>query len=305
MSTVLDETAIKPGPASTTPRKVRRRRPGRGRLYAIALVVCAIYLVPMLYVVGVSLGGNTASGGNLFADGLHPENFIKAFQSTDFALYFANSALVTIVSAACQVFLSCMAGYALARIKFRGRGLVLGGLIALLVVPPEVIMVPLFIIMTKFPLLGGNDIFGAGGGGLLNTYFGLMVPHLASALGVFLMRQFYIDLPDELGQAARIDGAGEYRIFLQIYTPLAFPAVAVVAVLAFQGAWNDFLWPLIMTRSNDMQTLQLGLTVFFQQDSTQWNLLMAAVLIISIPVVALFLFGQRYFQSGILAGADK
>lgn len=305
MSTVLDKPAVKLGPVSPESKKVRRRRPGRARLYAVALVVCAMYLVPMLYVVGVAFGGDTASGGDLFADGLHPENFLNALRSTDFALYFANSALVTVVSAACQVVLSCMAGYALARIKFRGRGLVLGGLIALLVVPPEVIMVPLFIIVTKFPLLGGNDIFGDGGAGLLNTYVGLMVPHLASALGVFLMRQFYIDLPDDLGQAARIDGAGEYRIFLQIYTPLAFPAVAVVAVLAFQGAWNDFLWPLIMTRSNDMQTLQLGLTVFFQQDSTQWNLLMAAVLIISIPVVVLFLFGQRYFQSGILAGADK
>ncbi|MET4004905.1 MULTISPECIES: carbohydrate ABC transporter permease [Arthrobacter] len=305
MSTVLDRIDEKSQARPPRMQKARRRKPGRARLYVIALVVCAMYLVPMLYVVGVSLGGPTASGGALFSDGVHPENFLNAFQSADFALYFANSTIVTVVSSACQVALSCMAGYALARINFRGRGLVMGGLIALLVVPPEVIMVPLFIILTKFPLLGGNDILGAGGGGLLNTYFGLMVPHLASALGVFLMRQFYIDLPDELGQAARLDGAGEFRIFWQVYTPLAFPAVAVVAVLAFQGAWNDFLWPLIMTRSNDMQTLQLGLTVFFQQDSTQWNLLMAAVLIISIPVVVLFLFGQRYFQSGIVAGSDK
>ena len=132
-----------------------------------------------------------------------------------------------------------------------------------------------------------------------------MVPHIVSALGIFLMRQFYAALPRELGDAARVDGASEYRIFAGIYTPLVKPAVAIVGVFAFQAAWNDFIWPLVVINSNDMRTLQLGLTVFFQENSTQWNLLMAVVLSISVPIVLLFLLIQRYFQEGALAGALK
>jgi multiple sugar transport system permease protein len=119
------------------------------------------------------------------------------------------------------------------------------------------------------------------------------------------MRQFYKDLPDELGDAARVDGATERRIFALIYTPLVLPAVAVVGIFAFQSAWNDFLWPLVMTRSTDRQTLQLGLTVFFQENSTQWNLLMAVVLVISVPVLILFLSIQRFFRPDVMAGAVK
>jgi multiple sugar transport system permease protein len=178
-------------------------------------------------------------------------------------------------------------------------------LIALLVVPPEVAIVPLFVIVAHFPLAGGNDILGNGGQGLLDSLPGIMVPHIVSALAIFLMRQFYASLPGELGDAARVDGAGEVRIFAMIYTPLVKPAVAIVAVFAFQGAWNDFIWPLVVTHSNNMRTLQLGLTIFFQENSTQWTLLMAAVLGISIPIVVLFLLIQRFFRDGALAGALK
>jgi multiple sugar transport system permease protein len=157
----------------------------------------------------------------------------------------------------------------------------------------------------SMPLVGGNDIMGQGGQGLIDSLPGLMVPHVVSALGIFLMRQFYKDLPEELGDSARMDGASELRIFAGIYTPLVIPAAAIVGIFAFQSAWNDFLWPLVMTRSMDMQTLQLGLTVFFQENSTQWNLLMAVVLTISLPVLILFLFIQRYFRADVMSGAIK
>lgn len=187
----------------------------------------------------------------------------------------------------------------------RGRNFMLLLLVALLVVPPEVSLVPLFVMVSHVPLAGGNDILGNGGQGLLNTLPGVMVPHIVSALAIFLMRQFYVALPAELGDAARMDGASEFRIFFEVYTPLVKPAVAVVGVFAFQSAWNDFVWPLLVTYSTDMRTLQLGLTVFFQENSTQWNLLMAAVLVISLPIVILFALIQRYFQDGALSGALK
>jgi multiple sugar transport system permease protein len=268
------------------------------------LVFAALYLGPLLYIVSVSLtptGDSTAA----LPSRLEPGNYAAALAASNFTLFFLNSAVVTLATAVSQVVLSCMAGYALARLPLKGANTILLALIVLLVLPPEIVMVPLFVMVTHVPYLAGNDMFGNGGQGMLDSYMALMLPHLASALGIFLMRQFYKDLPDELGQAARVDGASEWRIFSRVYTPLTLPAVSVVTVLAFQSAWNDFLWPLIIVRSTIMRTLQLGLTVFFQENSTQWNLLMAAVLMMSIPIIAIFLFAQRFFTDGISAGAIK
>ncbi|WP_433019011.1 carbohydrate ABC transporter permease [Kribbella sp. CA-294648] len=271
----------------------------------LAIVVAALYVMPLWYVVTTAAQPPGGRQGELVPSGVRPENFAEALASAPFATFFINSAIVTIGSTAVQVALSCMAGYALARLPFRGRGGIFVLLVALLVVPPEVTMVPLFILTTHVPLAGGNNILGTGGTGLLDTYLGLMVPHLASALSIFLMRQFYLSMPEELADSARIDGASEWRIMWQIFTPLAWPAVVTVAIFAFQSAWNDFLWPLVIIRSNEMRTLQLGLTVFFQENSTQWTLLMASVIVISLPVVLLFLLGQRTFQQGVAAGAVK
>ncbi|MGJ6980696.1 carbohydrate ABC transporter permease [Aestuariimicrobium soli] len=288
-----------------------RHRPGVARKHAgmafshvIALVLVALYLMPMLYIVMVALtptGESTTSVPSRLEFG----NFGRALASSDFGLFFVNSALITIVSALSQIVLSCMAGYALAKTPLPESKTLLMFLVSLLVLPGEVVMIPLFVMVTRTPLLNGNDLFGQGGQGMLDSYFALMLPHLVSALAIFLMRQFYADLPDEIGQAARVDGASEFRIFARIYTPLTLPAVAVVTVLAFQSAWNDFLWPLIIVRSSQMRTLQLGLTIFYQENSTQWNLLMAAILMMSIPVAIIFLVGQRWFTSGITAGSVK
>ncbi|ACI59482.1 binding-protein-dependent transport systems inner membrane component (plasmid) [Rhizobium leguminosarum bv. trifolii WSM2304] len=271
---------------------------------ALALLVTALYAVPMLYVVLVAL---TPDGEWVGAWPSHFEfsNFSRAFFSSNFVRFFFNSAIVAVACTILQVLLSCAAGYALAMLPMHGRNLMMLLLVALLVVPPEVSIVPLFVMVSHVPLAGGNDILGMGGQGLMNTLPGIMVPHIVSALAIFLMRQFYISLPEELGDAARMDGAGEFRIFFEVYTPLVKPAVAVVGVFAFQSAWNDFIWPLVTTSSNDLRTLQLGLTVFFQENSTQWNLLMAAVLTISVPILMLFLLIQRYFQTGALSGAIK
>jgi multiple sugar transport system permease protein len=282
----------------------RRRSAGRAILHAIALLITALYAVPMAYVVMVAVApyGEWNIG---LPSRVELGNFWAALTSADFLRFFANSAIVAVVCTFTQIALSCSAGYALAMLPMRSGNLILLLLVALLVVPPEASIVPLFIVVTHFPLAGGNDIFGNAGTGLLNTLPGIMVPHLVSALGIFLMRQFYIALPKELGDAARVDGAGEFRIFAGIYTPLVAPAVAVVGVFAFQATWNDFIWPLVVTNANDLRTLQLGLTVFFQENSTQWNLLMAAVLVISLPIVVMFLIIQRHFQEGALAGALK
>ncbi len=281
-----------------------RRRRFSTAVQALAWLLAALYVVPMGYVLIASL---TPDGEPVdwLPSLLRPANYPDAWASATFWIFLINSVVVAVASMAAQVLLSCTAGYALAKLPVPGRRSLLMLLIALLVVPPEIIMVPLFVLSSRLPLLGGNDLFGRGGQGLIDTVGGLIVPHLVSALAIFLMRQFYADLPNELGDSARVDGAGEFRIFALIYTPLVLPAVAVVAVISFQSAWNDFLWPLVMTRSPERQTLQLGLTIFFQENSTRWNLLMAAVLLISVPVIALFAYVQRFFRSGVMAGALK
>lgn len=270
----------------------------------VAMLLAALYVVPMFYIVMASLTPDGEAVGALPSH-LAFDNYRAAFSSANFGLFLLNSSIVAIASTAIQVILSCAAGYALAKLPVPGRDWIMLLMIALLVIPAEIVMVPLFLMAKSVPLVGGNDLFGAGGKGLIDTLPGLMVPHVISALGIFLMRQFYKGLPDELGDAARVDGASEIRIFLSIYTPLVLPAVAIVAVFAFQGAWNDFLWPLIMTRSNGLQTLQLGLTIFFQEASTRWNLLMVVVLVVSLPVLALFLFAQRFFRPDVMSGAVK
>ena len=296
-------TPTRPVPAR---RRRSRRRTTRSLLaHLAALVVTALYLIPMLNLLLVALTPTGEAATGAIPSRLAWGNFAEAMRASDSGLFFVNSLLVTLASTVSQVVLSCMAGYALAKMPVRGKNYILFGLIALLVVPPEVMMVPLFTLFTHVPFIGGNNWMGQGGAGMLDSYLIMIIPHAASALGIFLMRQFYVDLPEELGQSARVDGAGEMRVFAQIYTPLALPAVAVVTVLAFQSAWNDFLWPLVTVKSNDMRTLQLGLAVFYQENSTQWNLLMAAILIMTIPIIAIFLYGQRFFADGVAAGAVK
>ncbi len=283
---------------------MRQKRRTRSLLYVLGLLVSAVYLVPMAYVVLAALTPTGEPMGRVPSQ-FTWSNFVDGLTSDAFGTFALNSVVVSVVAVIAQVVLACAAGYALARMPLPGSNLILLLLVALIVVPPEIVMVPLFLMMVHFPLVGGNDLFGAGGLGLLDTLGGLMVPHLISALAIFLMRQFYRGLPNELGDAARVDGASELSIFARIYTPLVLPAVTVVAVFAFQGAWNDFLWPLIMVHSPERRTLPLGLTTFFQENSTQWNLLMAVVLVISVPVVALFLAVQRHFRSDVMSGAIK
>ena len=273
-------------------------------LFAVAITITAMYLIPMFYIAMVSLTPVSEATGSI-PSRLAFENYPQALQSGTFPLYLFNSLAISLGAVAFQIALSCMAGYALAKAPLRENKTILMLLVALLVLPAEIIMVPLFVMINRVPLLAGNDIFGQGGIGMLDSYAALMLPHIVSALPIFLMRQFYVDLPDELGQAARVDGASEFGIFARIYTPLTLPAVAIVSILAFQSAWNDFLWPLIVVRSNQMQTLQLGLTVFYQEHSTQWEYLMAIILIMTIPIAIAFLYSQRFFRTGITAGGVK
>ncbi|HLZ27169.1 MAG TPA: carbohydrate ABC transporter permease [Chloroflexota bacterium] len=230
---------------------------------------------------------------------LQLDTYVKAMSAGNFGRYAVNSLLLGLANMVTNVLLSAFAGYAFARLTFPGRSALFVLVLATLMVPYQVTIIPLFVIVRHIPLFGGNDVLGQGGIGWINSYWGLIVPGAVGAFGIFMLRQFFQTLPVELEDAARIDGAGELRIFWQIMLPLAMPAVATLAIFSFQAGWNAFLWPLLITTTDDMRTIQLGLTVFVQQYSTQWGQLMAATVVATLPVIAVFAAGQRLMVRGI------
>ena len=174
-----------------------------------------------------------------------------------------------------------------------------------LMIPGIITMIPSFLILRSIPFAGGNDVFGQGGLGLINTYWAVIIPGAAGAFAVFFMKQFFETLPDELGEAARIDGASEFRIFAIIYFPLAKAGLAVLGIISFQAGWNNFLWPLIVLNSQDMMTVQVGLASFVNNYETAFGPLMAGTVIASLPVLLVFLFAQRYIIEGVAHVGSK
>jgi len=198
-----------------------------------------------------------------------------------------------------------MAGYAFGRLKFRGCNILFVLVLITMMIPFQMLLVPLFVMLRHWPLAGGNDLLGAGGKGLIDSLPGLILPNLVTPFGIFLMRQFTLSLPSELADAARIDGAGEFQIFYKIMLPLTKPALVTLGIFAFQEAWNDFTWPLIISTSANSRTLQLGLQVFRDQDLTDWGPLMAGTAITVLPLLLIFIFGQRYFVEGVALTGTK
>ena len=233
------------------------------------------------------------------------ENYPEALAAAPFHIYFRNSFIIATSHTIITLGLASMAGYALARIPFRGREVVFMGIVAMLMIPTYSKIVPQFLIVRFMPLFGGNDILGQGGTGWLNSWWALIIPGGLSASAIFLFRQFYLSLPKELEEAARLDGLGEFRIFAQIYTPLVKPALATVGLLTFQDSWNNFLWPLLVTTSDNLRVIQVGLAVFQQLESTAWAYLMAGTTLATVPMVLLFLFCQKYFVQGFANASIK
>jgi multiple sugar transport system permease protein len=227
------------------------------------------------------------------------EHYWTAFTSVPFARHFANSMLLAVAGVATNLLLGALAGYAFARLPFRGSRVLFRLLLASMMVPAVVTLVPSFVIVRSMPLVGGNDLTGQGGVGLLNTYWAVILPGAVGAFAVFMMRQFFLALPKELGEAARVDGCPEFRIFWKIYLPLCRPALATLAVFTFVAGWNGFLWPLIVLNDPDMSTIQMSLAAFSFNRQTDYGPLMAGSIVAMAPTLLLFAFAQRYLTRGL------
>jgi multiple sugar transport system permease protein len=212
-------------------------------------------------------------------------NYTQVLQAAPFSRWFMNTLVVTVVCVIANLLFCSLAGYAFARIKFIGREVVFLLILATLMIPFQVVIIPTFLIVKKL--------------GLIDTLGALIVPNLAGAFGIFMLRQFFRTLPIELEEAARIDGASRLGVLFKIVLPLSGPALATLAVITFLWTWNDFLWPLITIYHADNMTLQLGLATFQGAHQTNTNLLMAANVMSMVPVLLLFFVAQRYFIRGI------
>ena len=233
------------------------------------------------------------------------DNYAKAMTAAPFGRYFLNTVIYAVAITATNLLFCSMAAYAFARLHFPGRNLLFVLVLGTMMIPAQVTMVPVFIMLKRWPLLGGTDLLGVGGHGLLNTYTGLVLPGAVGAFGIFLLRQFFMTLPRELEDAARIDGCSEAGIYWRIILPLSKPAMATLGIFTFTAAWNEFLWPLLIMSKDSMKTLQVGLQVFQTQYTTTWDLLMAGTVVVTLPVLIIFLFGQRYFTRGIALSGIK
>ena len=213
--------------------------------------------------------------------------------------WFVNSAFVAVTVVTLQTFFNALCAYCFAKRMFPGRDAIFLVFLGTMMIPGMVLLIPNYIILQHIPFVGGNDWLGNGGQGLLNNYAGLILPQVVTAFGIFLLRQYMLSIPDQLLEAARIDGASEFRIFWSVVLPLCTPALAANAIFSFQSVWEDFFWPLIVMTDPDKYTVPVGLALFVVQNRTSWTLLFAGSVIATLPMLIVFLFLQRYFVQGI------
>lgn len=289
-----------------SPPLVRNTR--RTLVYMALIALSGVILAPFVMILVLAL----SSPAEVFAwppvlvpDTIRWDNFARVFEVTNFGRAMWNTFLIATISTIGIVFIDGLAGYAFAKMRFPGRTTMFLLILATLMVPVHVTLIPLFIMFRSFPLAGGNDIFGSGGFGILNTYPSMILPFLATAYGTYLMTSFMKMLPDNLVEAARMDGAHEFAIFWKIYLPLAAPALAVIAMFNFTAVWNEFLIPLVMTSTSDMRVIQTALADFSDQETVLWNLLMSAVLISILPLVLMFIIGQKHLVRGVAVSGSK
>jgi multiple sugar transport system permease protein len=294
----------------TDSRPVEGRSAGRGRNrrgprelvtafvgYAILVFFGLVFLYPFAIQIGNAFKSQAGAAANPLSPVPHPvdlTSFVRIFDGTNFPLWLGNSLLVTVLVTAGRVLLDSLAGYALARLRFPGRPAIFAAVIAVMAVPPVVLLIPKFLVLKQL--------------GMYDSYPALIVPLLADAGGVFIMKQFFESIPASVEEAARIDGASTFRTFWSVVLPMARPALITLTILAFQGSWNEFPNTLVAVQDPSLFTLPRGLADLVSGSlgkGTQYPLKLGAALLATIPVAIIFVIFQRYFVRGANEGAEK
>lgn len=261
-------------------------------LLLVAGALLMFFPVYWVFVTAISPGGLAQSSGfSLWPSRVDLGVFAKVFQSQPIATWLLNSTITSTASVVISVAISLLAGYAFAKYRFRGRDLVFGLMLLTIMVPIQVIVVPEFVIISKL--------------GLVNSYWSVILPSAAQGICIFIARQFLAAIPDELVEAARVDGASELKIFLRVVMPMSGPLIAVLTILTFVWRWNDFIWPLVALQTPDKFTMSVGLNSLNGAYAHPWDQIMAVTLISMIPVIIVFLVFQRQFVQGIAESGLK
>jgi multiple sugar transport system permease protein len=264
------------------------------RWHLVLAPMALVFALPLIWLTVSSFMTNAQINTfppQIIPDGLHLDGYRYVFRTGDFGHWFLNSTIVAVVTVASNLVFCSFAGYAFARMRFRGSKSLLALMLATLVVPFQLTMIPTFLLMKKL--------------GLIDSLGALILPSLVTPFGVFLLRQFFVSVPREIEEAAWIDGCSRLSTLVQIVLPLARPALATVAVLTFLTVWNDLTWPLIAINSSEHYTLQLGLATYSGAHRTQWAAVMAGTLLVTLPVVVAFLLAQRTFIRSLTSSAVK
>lgn len=272
-----------------------RKRKGQTLLYyTVAILVAVIALVPFAWMVSTSF----KSRGALMSIPIEwiPEEpmldaYRTVFERFPFLRTVGNSLFISVTYTVITLISASMAAYAFAKIRFRGSGILLGVYLATMMIPTQVTMIPLFVVMNQL--------------GLINHYSSVILPSIFRPFAVFMLVQQMRTIPGDYLDAARVDGASAFRIYRQVMLPLCAPTLATLAVTTFMESWNDYLWPLLMLTDRSKMTLPIALSTLNGQYNTEYNVLMAGSLISMIPIVLIYIFAQKYFQNGIMAGGIK
>jgi multiple sugar transport system permease protein len=263
-------------------------------LYAALAAGAALTLVPLVWMVSASFmptGQASALPPRLLPEEVTLAHYADLFTRLHVARYFLNSTLIAVAVTLLSLLLNSMAGYAFAKFRFKGRDRLFKLLLGALVIPAQVAMLPLFLLLKQL--------------GVINTYWGVILPGMASIFGIFLIRQYALSIPGSLLDAARIDGAGEFRIYWSLVLPLIKPILVTLAIFTFMGTWNDFMWPLIVLTDNDMYTLPVALAILSGEHVQDLELMMAGSVLTVLPVLVVFIALQRYYLEGITLGSVK
>jgi multiple sugar transport system permease protein len=268
--------------------------------YAFLIAAALLMIAPFLWSISTSLkqpGDVFAYPPRFLPDPVTFQNYVDVFTKLTFGRYFLNSVIVTGSVVILNVLFGTAAAYAFAKLRFPGRDAIFFLLLLTLMVPFQVNLIPLYKIMVELhkalPPIGAD------------TYFGIVAPSAIQVFGIFLMRQFLRSIPDEILESARMDGASEWRILRSIVFPVARPGMATLAIFTFLGAWNDFLWPLIVTNSDEMRTMPVGLALLARKNASNWGDTMAGTVLTAAPLILMFLVLQRRFIEGLTAGSVK
>ncbi|MDQ2929796.1 MAG: carbohydrate ABC transporter permease [Gemmatimonadota bacterium] len=273
---------------------MKRARVGTVAIYAALVIGALLSLFPIIWMISASF--MPTGQANTFPPRLWPDHptfqhYRDVFTRLSMSRYLVNSGIISIVVTVLSLIVNSMAGYAFAKLRFRGRDSVFRAMSAGLVIPVQVAMLPLFLLMKSL--------------GLINTYWGVIIPSMASIFGIFLIRQYAISIPDDLLDAARIDGASEARIYRSIVLPTITPILATLAIWTFLTTWNDFMWPLIVLSDERRYTLPVALASLVGEHVQDTELMMAGSVLTVLPVVIVFLVLQRYYIQGVMAGSVK